>query len=97
MVVDVVGVPQARLAYLLAAGLVAEPAGAGPVVAAGSAGQQGDAVLLDVAAIAGSVGVVGDGEPQELCVPKTSSASCDQPIFVDQASDASVSSDTVLR
>ncbi len=33
----------------------------------------------------------------DLCVPKTSSASCDQPIFVDQASDASVSSDTVLR
>ena len=33
----------------------------------------------------------------ELCVPKTSSASCDQPIFVDQASDASVSSDAVLR
>ena len=31
-----------------------------------------------------------------LCVPKTSSTSCDQAIFVDQATDASVSSDAVL-
>jgi hypothetical protein len=31
-----------------------------------------------------------------LCVPKTSSKSCDQAIFVDQATDASVSSDAVL-
>ena len=31
-----------------------------------------------------------------LCVPKTSSRSCDQAIFVDQAADASVSSDAVL-
>ena len=31
-----------------------------------------------------------------LCVPETSSMSCDQPIFVDQASDASPSSDSVL-
>ena len=31
-----------------------------------------------------------------LCVPKTSSKSCDQVIFVDQATDASVSSDAVL-
>jgi hypothetical protein len=31
-----------------------------------------------------------------LCVPKTSSRSCDQAIFVDQATDASVSSDAVL-
>ena len=30
------------------------------------------------------------------CVPKTSSGSCDQPIFVDQAADAGVSSDAVL-
>jgi hypothetical protein len=29
-------------------------------------------------------------------VPKTSSRSCDQAIFVDQATDASVSSDVVL-
>ena len=31
-----------------------------------------------------------------LCFPKTSSGSCDQAIFVDQATDASVSSDAVL-
>jgi hypothetical protein len=31
-----------------------------------------------------------------LCVPKTSSTSCDQAIFVDQATGASVSSDAVL-
>ena len=31
-----------------------------------------------------------------LCVPKTSSMSCDQAIFVDQATDASLSSDAVL-
>ena len=31
-----------------------------------------------------------------LCVPKTSSTSCDQAIFVDQATDASLSSDAVL-
>jgi hypothetical protein len=34
--------------------------------------------------------------PSALWVPKTSPASCDQVIFVDQATDASVSSDTVL-
>ena len=32
----------------------------------------------------------------DLCVPKTSSRSCDQVIFVDQATDASVFSDAVL-
>jgi hypothetical protein len=31
-----------------------------------------------------------------LCVPKTSSTSCDQAVFVDQATDASLSSDAVL-
>ncbi len=31
-----------------------------------------------------------------LCVPKTLSTSCDQAIFVDQATDASVPSDVVL-
>jgi hypothetical protein len=31
-----------------------------------------------------------------LCVPKTSSTSCDQAIFVDQAADVSVFSDAVL-
>jgi mannose-6-phosphate isomerase-like protein (cupin superfamily) len=33
------------------------------------------------------------GRPH-LCVPKTSSTSCDQAVFVDQATDASLSSDT---
>jgi len=31
-----------------------------------------------------------------LCVPKTSSASCDQAIFVDQATEASLFADAVL-
>jgi len=31
-----------------------------------------------------------------LWVPRTSSTSCDQPVFVDHATDASVPSDTVL-
>jgi epoxide hydrolase len=31
-----------------------------------------------------------------LCVPKTSSTSCDQAVFVDQTTDASLSSDPVL-
>ena len=31
-----------------------------------------------------------------LCVPKTSSTSCDQVIFADQTTDASLSSDPVL-
>jgi len=31
-----------------------------------------------------------------LWVPRTSSTSCDQPVFVDHAIDASVPSDTVL-
>ena len=31
-----------------------------------------------------------------LCVPKTSSTSCDQAIFVDQATDASLFPDAVL-
>jgi hypothetical protein len=34
---------------------------------------------------------------RELCVPETSSMSCDQVIFVDQATDASLSSDAVPR
>ena len=34
--------------------------------------------------------------PPTLCVPTTSSTSCDQAIFVDQATDASLPSDTVL-
>jgi hypothetical protein len=33
---------------------------------------------------------------QDLCVPKTGSGSCDQAIFVDQATDAGLSSDPVL-
>ena len=32
----------------------------------------------------------------DLCVPKTSSTSCDQAIFVNQATDASVFSDAVV-
>jgi hypothetical protein len=32
-----------------------------------------------------------------LCVPKTSSTSCDQAIFVDQASDVSVFPETISR
>jgi hypothetical protein len=35
-------------------------------------------------------------EDQHLCVPITSSTSCDQVIFVDQATDVSVFSDAVL-
>jgi hypothetical protein len=33
---------------------------------------------------------------EKVCVPKTSSTSCDQAIFVDQASDVSLFSDAVL-
>jgi hypothetical protein len=41
--------------------------------------------------------VLGNQElPSDLCVPRTSSTSCDQAIFVDQAADASLSSDAVL-
>jgi len=39
------------------------------------------------------------GEPAcwaHLCVPKTLSTSCDQAVFVDQATDVSLSSDAVL-
>jgi hypothetical protein len=32
----------------------------------------------------------------EVWAPRTSSTSCDQPVFVDHASDAGVPSDTVL-
>src|ERR1035441_2374867 len=42
-------------------------------------------------ALAGRRGQIGD-----LCVPKTSSTSCDQAIFVDQGTDARLSSDAVL-
>ena len=35
-------------------------------------------------------------QPGDLCVPKTSSTSCDQAIFADQATGASLSSDAVL-
>jgi len=51
----------------------------------------------------GILGAVGAGEQREpveraqyLWVPRTSSTSCDQPVFVDRATDASVPSDTVL-
>jgi hypothetical protein len=36
------------------------------------------------------------GRRFSLCVPKISSTSCDQAVFVDQAADASLSSDVVL-
>ena len=38
----------------------------------------------------------GTWQRLEVCVPKTSSTSCDQVIFVDQATDARLSSDAVL-
>ena len=38
----------------------------------------------------------GLDQPVYLCVPKTSSTSCGQAVFVDQAADASLSSDAVL-
>jgi hypothetical protein len=34
--------------------------------------------------------------PQYLWVPRTSPTSCDQPVFVDHATDASAPSDTVV-
>jgi hypothetical protein len=36
-----------------------------------------------------------DGLPVNLCVPKTSSTSCDQAVFVDQATGVSLPSDAV--
>jgi hypothetical protein len=39
---------------------------------------------------------MASGRATNLCVPKTSSTSCDQVIFVDQATDARLSSDAVL-
>ena len=45
---DVLDVPQSRLADLVWDGMVAEPAGAGRVLASGQAGGERDAVLLDV-------------------------------------------------
>ena len=41
--------------------------------------------------------LVTPGTVLRLCVPKTPSTSCDQVIFVDQATDASLSSDAVPR
>jgi hypothetical protein len=58
---DVVDVPQARGADLGSFGVAAEPAGAGLVGSAGDAGEQGDAVFLEVAAVISA----GDAEPQE--------------------------------
>ncbi len=40
--------------------------------------------------------VTGVIATQRLWVPRTSSMSCDQPVFVDHATDASVPSDAVL-
>jgi hypothetical protein len=58
---DVLDVPQARLADFGPFGVTAEPAGAGQVWSAGEAGEQRDAVALEVAA----VGSAGNAEPQE--------------------------------
>jgi hypothetical protein len=58
---DVLDVPQARSGDFGSFGVAAEPAGAGHVWSAGEAGEQRDAVALEVAA----VGSAGDAEPQE--------------------------------
>ena len=64
----------------------------------------GRAAVGQVLAVAGA-GVRGDGDRRlgadpgrfgRLWVPRTSSTSCDQAVFVDHATDASVPSDTVL-
>ena len=39
---------------------------------------------------------VAKADPGDLCVPKTLSTSCDQAIFVDQATDTSLPSDAVV-
>ena len=44
-----------------------------------------------------SVSSGGEVDFSQVCVPKTSSMSCDQPIFVDQPSDPGVSPDAVVR
>ena len=50
---------------------------------------------FDARAVAGQGGA--EVEPgDDLWVPRTSSTSCDQAVFVDHAADARVSSDTVL-
>ena len=41
-------------------------------------------------------GVAMSGVLMAVCAPITSSASCDEAVFVDQAADVSMSSDTVL-
>ena len=90
----------------VAAAVSADPvplAPAGPAVA--------DAVVAVAAAAAAIAGrwpqlpavspweiasAVTGGTLLALCVPRTSSTSCDQVIFVDQATDASLPSDAVL-
>src|ERR1035441_6440270 len=69
--------------------------------------EAGDDLGADLGVAGGAHGVVADDEPVpdravidavllDPCVPITSSTSCDQAIFVDQATDASLFSDAVL-
>ena len=51
----------------------------------------------DIAASTGTQPAApGTAAPANLCVPKTTSTSCDQAIFVDQAGDVSLFPDAVL-
>jgi hypothetical protein len=65
---DVFDVPQSRLADLGSLGVAAEPAWAGQVWSVGGAGQQRDAVALEVAA----VGSAGNVEPSTTSRSRTS-------------------------
>jgi riboflavin biosynthesis pyrimidine reductase len=53
-----------------------------------------DLGLLDEVAVDLVPVVMGEGN--RLCVPKTLSTSCDQAVFIDQATDASLPSDAVV-
>jgi hypothetical protein len=52
--------------------------------------------LVQISVPAGSLTAEQKSELVALCVPKTSSTSCDQAVFVDQAVDVSPLSDAVL-
>jgi hypothetical protein len=58
----------------------------------GQVGDEDDVVVAEDHFDLGAGGV----EAERLCVPKTSSRSCGQAIFVDQATDASLSPEVVL-
>ena len=65
-----------------------------------SSGKHGDSLPLlpgssRTAAAASQTGPDDLAAELNLCVPTTSSTSCDQPIFVDHATDVSVFSDAV--